>query len=349
MLNRKNITENQLHQLSQQLAILLKAGITLIKALQILINNNTKASVKNLLQNIQTDIEQGLSFHQALSKFPQYFSNYYCCLVQCGEKTGCLVQSLEKIANYQAIKFRFKQKCRHALAYPCFVLLSSLTISLGILMWIIPLFAHLFADNQHSLPKLTQLVFNFSKHLSTYSLITFLSLAISLYLLKLIMHLYFPLKFSLAKLSTRCLGLRYLIQLIQLNRWLPLISHYLQAGMHLFTALEATGDVFNHVYYANCYTQLLHDMQAGAKLTSTMRNFTIFPESLIHLIAVGEESGNMTALFTEATTIYQQKLETLLLKLTQLIEPLSLLLVSLLIGMLVIALYLPLFNIGEVL
>ncbi len=347
LFQRHKLSEKQLQLLIQQLADLLKAGLNLYQALELL-----KIHTKNwhsLLSKLQEQITNGLSLSTAMSEHPQYFSTHSLNLIRCGETSGQLAEIMAQIAQYQIVKLNFKRSCWRSCAYPGFVLLSSLSVALAIMLWIIPLFATLFSDNQQSLPFLTQLLIQLSVKLPDYGLFILGTLTAGIYCWRLIYRAFFPLRWRISELSTQLIVLNRFIQLVQLNQWLPLMANYLQAGMHLLAALQASSTAFSHLHYQARYQYLLKNLAAGHELAYALKATQLFPQYLLSWIVVGERSGNLAAIFQEAARYYQQELQRKLQALTQFIEPLSLLLISALIGMLIIALYLPIFKMGDIL
>ena len=344
----RKLSAAKLQSFTQQLACLLKAGFTLTEALDSLEQDDQTPKWQALLISLQAHTQQGMLLSESLAQFPKYFSQHYLVLIRCAERSGNLSEILSHLTQYQAMKINLKKKAWRAFAYPGFVLASSLSMSAGILFWVVPLFAQLFSQSNQNLPRLTQIILDFSQNFPSFFSVVSLSLITILYFGHLALDFYFPLRWHLSKFFCQCPGIARPLQILQMNHWLPLMAHYLNAGLPLFESLESAGPAFNQLYYQAAYQELLGKIAAGHSLDHCLKINPIFPKKLSSRISLGERSSNLSQAFHEAAEFYEQELQHFLNTLTQLIEPISLLFISVLIGILIIALYLPIFKMGEV-
>lgn len=341
------VSVKERYQLTRQLSILLNSGLPLLRSLELLKGYQKSKAWQILLEMLIDQIKQGFSLSKALKKFPHYFSSYYCSLIECGESCGKLVSVLEQLAHYQWLKINFKKKCIKALLYPGCVLSFSFMMGFGMLTWVVPQFAELFAQSSQELPYLTRCMLSLVKALSSYGSLIMLFILVFIYALRLLYQYSFKFRWCLATWTLKLPIMSDLIQLLQLNHWLPLMSIQLKTGFHLFFSLKIAEVTLTHLYYQAVYAQLLQDLKAGSSLKYSFERAKIFPPTLISLIEMAEHSGSLESTFSELAADYEERLSHFLLNLTQLVEPLCLLLMASLSAMLIIALYLPIFRMGE--
>jgi len=337
------------HEFSHQLALLLNSNISLQKSLELLSEHRSEPKWQDLMQSLQKQLTEGYTLSEALRRFPEDFPAYYCSLIRCGETSSRLATVLEQLAQYQKLNLNFKKKLKRAISYPLFVLFFSLCTSLGIIVWVIPQFADLFQKAANQLPWITRVLINFSQKFSDLSPLIFLGLVNLSYITRWVYRSCFLVRWHSAKIILKVPIILNLIQLSELTRWLRLLSTQLKAGVTLFSALQASEVAFTHLYHKAGYQLLLTELHSGSSLNKALTESTIFPHGLIKLLSLGEHSGKLENLFDDAATLYEGRLENFLMNLTQWVEPLSLLLIATLTAMLIVALYLPIFQIGELL
>ncbi len=340
------ISEQQLCQLTQQLALLLNSALPMLSCVELLMEQASKPAYRSVLCRIKDELKQGHNLSHALALFPQYFAPYYCALVECGEKSSQLTPVLTQLAQYQALRLMFKKKLRRALSYPLCVLSLSLAISAGIILWVIPQFAHLFKESGHSLPGLTQALFTITGVLEQQGAWILLFSALALFAVYRIYPRSQKIRSGVAALSLKIPLLKHSIQLIQIARWSRLLATHLQAGTPLFEALKAAEQSFTHPSYQTAYRHSLASIHSGTSLIQALRENPFFPKALSRLLALGEHSGTLRPLLEQSARLYEQQLEDFLMTLSQWAEPITLLLIASLSAMLIIALYLPLFRMG---
>lgn len=344
----KKIRQTDITIFLRQLTILIKAGISIIQSFDLVAKNQTKPLMKNLIILIKKDIETGLSLYEALQKHPNYFNQLICSLVRVGEQSGRLEPMLDKIASYKERNQSNIKKIKKALSYPLAVLCLVFLISFALLTFVIPQFQLLFASFDAELPALTRLIINLSIFFKSYWL---LSLGL---LVGLIYGFFFTQKHSIwlrhfidkKRLKLPILG--RISQNILIARFSYTLAITFSAGLSLVDALRIITDVMTNNLYAKATELIRKDISTGQPLRVAMQNTLLFPDRVIQLIAIGEESGTLEIMLSKIADFYEEEVNNDLERLTSLFEPVIMALLGLVVGGLVIAMYLPIFKLGSI-
>ena len=331
---------------SRQMATLLKAGIPLVQALGIIGKGHENQTMQSLLVTLKTDIEKGETFAEALTKFPQYFDPLFCNLIAAGEHAGILDSLLDKIAIYQEKTETLKKKVFKALIYPTVVIIVALMVTTLLLVFVIPIFEEMFKSFGAELPLFTQLIISVSKWIIANWLL--LVSGVSL----LIFSFYYFKKhrpgftYFLDKNLLKLPIIGQLINKSEIARFSRTLSTLSSAGVPLVDALQAVaGTCGNHVYY-QAVLVMRDEVATGQRLQYAMQKTQLFPHLVQQMIAIGEESGSLDAMLSNIAEFYEIEIDNLVANLSALIEPLIMIILGLIIGGLVVAMYLPIFKMG---
>ena len=343
----KKIKSKDIQNFLEQLASLFNAHLTLEQAL-VITKKNLSEAMRALVSKIEADIQSGLSFSAALEKHPKYFKSIDCKILAAGEQSGALAELTDQLAHFKKRLLEIKQKICKALFYPVSILLSSLLISFGMLRFVVPQFESMFASFNSTLPLYTRTIIAASDWLIAHQGLLLLLigsvLASLMYLIKkqpkvrrwLFIGLY------------HCpLIKQYLIQAMSI-RFCRVLTTLLSAGLASFEALQLANQSICNPYTAWHLQRLEQQVATGSSLAQALRQTNIFPSQLLSFIQVGEASGQLAALTTQVADYYQQQLDQSLDQLSKLLEPMIMLIVATLVGGLIIALYLPIFQMGAV-
>lgn len=331
---------------SRQLATLLKAGIPLVQALGIIGNGHKNQTLQTLLACLKSDIEKGETFAEALTKFPQYFNLLYCNLIAAGEHAGILDSLLDKIACYQEKTETLKKKIAKALIYPIVVMLVALIVTTLLLVFVIPIFDEMFKSLGAELPLFTRWVISISTWIITHwwLLLSGISVLIFSFYYCEKHHPAFTYFLDKNLLKLPIIGL--LVNNSAIARFSRTLSTLSSAGVPLVDALQAVaGTCGNHVYY-DAVLAMRDEVATGQRLQYAMQKTQLFPNLVQQMIAIGEESGSLDAMLNNIAEFYEIEVDNLVANLSALIEPLIMLVLGLLIGGLIIAMYLPIFKMG---
>lgn len=342
------ITAHDITSLLQQLALLLQAGIPILRALFTFFSSCSKKSMRYLVQSIHLKIQEGLPLSEALSQYPNYFDHFTRQLIIAGEQTGSMEILLERLVEQREKKLALKNKIKKALYYPSFVLLCALSLVYLLFLFIIPQFSSLFAAFGSELPWLTQIVINLASHallMGTIALLFSLSSLIAC-------------RYSYQK-SARFRGL--------IDRWILatpfygsfhrknfmiqfsyLLSISASAGIPILNALYLMESLSENSIVKQRFSTLVKTIQAGYALHEALTQSQLFSPLAIQMVAIGEEAGKLEEVLQKIADWYNMELNQSVEAFNQLIEPAVMMIVGLVVGMIVIALYLPIFKLGMV-
>ncbi|MCC5015942.1 MULTISPECIES: type II secretion system F family protein [unclassified Legionella] len=344
----KKITTNDITLFSRQMATLIKAGIPLIQSFETLIKSCSNQAMKNLLQIIKKDIETGLTLTESFRKHPPFFNTLFCNLVDAGEKSGSLELTLTKLAVYKEKMGVIKRGIKKILAYPCAVLSIALFVTVALLIYVIPQFEQLFKTFDAELPLLTRGIIYFSQFFKNYWLISTGTV------LGIIYSLFYAFKRSqqfrqwLDKLLLKTPFLGVVLTKIIIARFAWTLSITFAAGLPLLEALKLVAQVTGNSIYTQAVNDVQKEIGNGQQLQTALASKALFPAMVIQMIAVGEESGTLELMLTRIATYYEEEVDSAISTLNNLLEPIIMSLLGLLIGILIIALYLPIFKLGSI-
>ena len=333
---------------SRQLATMLAAGIPLVQAFEIVGAGHDKQSVQKLIIDIKGDIEGGTSLHEALAKQPLYFDDLFVNLVEAGEQAGALDTMLEKIATYKEKTEAIKKKVKKALFYPAAVLVVAVIVTIILLIFVIPQFETLFKGFGADLPAFTQAVINLSKAVQSYGFIMAAFIAAGVFA-----FLYFKKRsrkmrefLDRAMLKFPVIG--PILYKAAIARYARTLSTMFQAGVPLVEALESVAGACGNIVFEDAVMKMRDEVATGQRLQRAMENTGIFPNMVVQMIAVGEESGSLDTMSGKVASFYEEDVDNAVDSMSSLLEPLIMAILGVLVGSLVIAMYLPIFKLGSV-
>ena len=345
---RRPINEQDICVFSRQLATMLSAGIPLIKALETLANSANKNTLYYLLRQLKETIENGNSFHEALRQQEKYFDALLCNLVEVGEQSGTLEIMLERIATHKEKQQTLKKKLHKALTYPIAVIIITSIVVTILISKVIPEFANLFAKAGSSLPWFTQLIINSTQRLQQYGLFIF-----SMLFLFTLLMLWFRRHFIVLRKFTDHLWLKIplfgtLTTKTVIARFCHTLATMLAAGMPLLNALQLSAKTSKNLVYQLAMEQIHHYVATGEQFNYAMQLTGVFPPVVVQMVATGEESGKLDIMMYRAAAIFTADIESLVDKMGDLLEPCIMSILGIIVGGLVIAMYLPIFNMGQI-
>jgi type IV pilus assembly protein PilC len=333
---------------SRQLATMLAAGIPLVQGLEIVGNGHEKPAVQKLILTVKSDIEGGSSLHEALAKHPVQFNDLYVNLVEAGEHAGALESLLDKIATYQEKTEAIKKKVKKALFYPAAVLIVACIVTIILMVWVIPQFESLFKGFGANLPAFTQMVINIS-HVVQHKGI-YLAIVVGACIWGLI---YFhkrskAMQVFLDRATLHIPIVGPILRKAAIARYARTLSTMFSAGVPLVEALQSVAGATGNIVYETAVLKMRDEVSTGQRLQRAMENVNLFPNMVIQMIAVGEESGSLDSMSGKVATFYEAEVDNAVDSMSSLLEPLIMAILGVLVGGLVIAMYLPIFKLGEV-
>lgn len=342
------IKANEITLFTQQLTLLLRAGVPIRRCFTILAHSNKKSAFKQVILDISNDIYLGDSLAKALQNHPGLFNDFFCNMVEVGETSGTLIQILGRLGKYQQQNQLIKKQIRKALTYPFIVLIVALAVTSVMLIKVIPNFAKTYSKLSDDLPYITQFVINLSENFIQVSPYILSALLVLICLAKLILRNSQRAVFIADSLLIRLPIIGTLLMKIILGRFISTLATTVNAGLPMVTALKSSASVINNSLYQYAIKKMIDDINAGLSLTRALRKHSIFPITLKQMIDVGEETGSLSPILEKAGQLFEQEVALTLDTIIPMIEPVMMLILGVLVGGLLIAMYLPVFQLGQI-
>jgi type IV pilus assembly protein PilC len=333
---------------SRQLATMLAAGIPLVQGLEIVGNGNDKPAMQKLILAIKAEIEGGTSLHEALAKHPLYFDDLFVNLVEAGEQAGALESLLDKVATYKEKSEALKKKVKKALFYPAAVLVVAVIVTIILLVFVIPQFESLFKGFGADLPAFTQFVIDLSKFVQDKGIYLGIVAGGAAYAFIYFKKRSRKMREFLDKMMLKLPIIGPILNKAAIARYARTLSTMFAAGVPLVEALESVAGATGNIIYENGVMRMRDEVATGMRLQRAMENTGLFPNMVIQMIAVGEESGSLDEMSGKVATFYEAEVDNAVDAMSSLLEPLIMAILGVLVGGLVIAMYLPIFKLGAV-
>jgi type IV pilus assembly protein PilC len=333
---------------SRQLATMLGAGIPLVQAFEIIGAGHDKPSMQKLLLEIKADIEGGTSLHEALAKHPLHFDDLYVNLTEAGEQAGALESLLDKIATYKEKTEAIKKKVKKALFYPTAVLIVALIVTTILLIFVIPQFESLFKGFGADLPAFTQMVINLSRFVQAKGIYILMVLGAGVWFFLYTYKRSRKLREFLDRAMLKFPIIGPILNKAAIARFARTLSTMFSAGVPLVEALESVAGATGNIIYEDGTMKIRDEVATGQRLQRAMENTGLFPNMVVQMIAVGEESGSLDTMSGKVATFYEEDVDNAVDSMSSLLEPLIMAILGVLVGGLVIAMYLPIFKLGAV-
>ncbi|HUE11667.1 MAG TPA: type II secretion system F family protein [Steroidobacteraceae bacterium] len=333
---------------SRQLATMMSAGIPMVQAFEIIGNGHEKPAMQKLVLDIKANIEGGSTLHESLAKFPLYFDSLFVNLVEAGEQAGALESLLDKIATYKEKTEALKKKIKKALFYPIAVLCVAVIVSIILLIFVIPQFEELFKGFGADLPAFTQMVVNLSRFVQHQGWWLACVIGGSIYA-----FFYFLKRSKKMQLAFDRILLKFpiigpILQKAAIARFARTLSTMFAAGVPLVEAMQSVAGATGNIVYEEAVLRMKDEVATGQRLQRAMENTGLFPNMVVQMIAVGEESGSLDTMSGKVAEFYEAEVDNAVDGMSSLLEPLIMAVLGVLVGGMVIAMYLPIFKLGQV-
>lgn len=348
MSSGRKITTKDLSIFTRQLATMMKAGVPLLQAFDIVGKGNANPSVAKLLNDIRTDVETGTSLNAAFRKYPMYFDNLYCNLVEAGEAAGILDQLLDRLAVYMEKTEAIKSKIKSALMYPISVVVVAFVVVAVIMIFVIPAFKSTFSSFGADLPAPTLLVIAISEFFVAYWWLIFGSIGGGFYFFMQAWKRNEKVQMAMDRLLLKLPIFGTLVEKSVIARWTRTLATMFAAGVPLVEALDSVGGASGNYVYLQATEKIQREVSTGTSLTTAMGNANIFPNMVLQMCAIGEESGSIDHMLGKAADFYEAEVDDMVAGLSSLMEPIIIVFLGGLIGGIVVSMYLPIFKLGQV-
>ncbi len=344
----RSIKPKDLAIFTRQLATMMKAGVPLLQAFDIVGRGNPNPRVTKLLNDIRTDVETGTSLSVAFRKFPLYFDNLYCNLVEAGESAGILDQLLDRLAVYMEKTEAIKSKIKSALMYPITVLIVAFVVVAVIMIFVIPAFKEVFSSFGGELPMPTLVVIAMSEFFVKYWYLIFGGIGGGFYFFMESWKRNEKMQQFMDRVMLKLPIFGTLVDKSCIARWTRTLSTMFAAGVPLVEALDSVGGAAGNSVYTAATLKIQHEVSTGTALTVAMTNVNLFPSMVLQMCSIGEESGSIDHMLGKAADFYEAEVDDMVAGISSLMEPIIIVILGTVIGGIVVAMYLPIFKLGQV-
>lgn len=346
--SKRKITQEDITVFTRQLSTMIKAGLPLMQAFEIVARGHGNPSMTEMLMEIRGEVEQGSSLSRAFSNHPKYFDRFYCNLVAAGETGGVLESLLDKLAIYKEKTQAIRKKVKTALTYPVSVIAVAIGLVFVMMIFVLPAFKEVYANMGAELPALTQTVMDMSDFFVSYGWMVLIALGFAIY--------------GFLKLKVRSIKIQRRMDAILLRmpifgdivrkgtiaRWGRTTATLIAAGVPLVDVLDSTAGAAGNLIYEEATREIRTRVIQGLSMTSGMRATELFPNMMLQMSSIGEESGSLDDMLNKAAEFYEDEVDNAVGRLSAMMEPIIIVILGLVIGTLLVAMYLPLFNLGNV-
>jgi type IV pilus assembly protein PilC len=340
------ITPGDIAVFARQLATMLKAGVPLVQSFDIVGKGHDNASMEALLLGIKADIESGDTLAEALNKRPLYFDELFCNLVAAGEQAGVLETLLDKIASYKEKSESMKKKIKKALTYPIAVIVVAFVVTAILLIFVVPVFADMFKSFGADLPAFTKMVVAMSEWMQEWWYILVGTVVGTVYVFMYFKKRSRPFNHFLDKTLLKLPIVGIILHKSAVARFARTLATMSAAGVPLVEALESVAGACGNIIYSEAVLKMREEVATGQRLQFAMQQADLWPNMVIQMVAIGEESGAIDSMLLKVADFFDEEVDNLVDNLSSLMEPIIMCILGILVGGLVVAMYLPIFKMG---
>jgi type IV pilus assembly protein PilC len=344
----RSVNEKDITFFTRQLATMLRAGVPLLQAFDIIARGHSNARFSRLMMDIKNKVETGSSLSQAFREYPKHFDALYCNLVQAGETAGMLDAILDRLATYMEKILAIKGKIKSALFYPITVLVVALVVTWIIMVFVIPSFKSVFASFGANLPWLTLMVIAISDFFVAWWWAIFLCMVAAAIGIRLAFKRSEAVRYLVHRYSLKIPIVGSILEKATIARWTRTLQTMFAAGVPLVESLDAVGGASGNMVYIAATKRIQTDVSTGTSLTNAMGAVNLFPSMVIQMTQIGEESGSLDNMLGKIADFYEREVDDAVAALSSLLEPVMIVFLGVFVGGLVVAMYLPIFKLGAV-
>lgn len=342
-----SVSDKDITLLTRQLATMMKSGVPLLQSFDIVGKGHANPAVARLIMELKTEVETGSSLTAAFRKYPLYFDPLFCNLVGAGEQAGILETLLDRLATYKEKILAIKSKIKAALFYPISIIVVAFVITAVIMIFVIPAFKQVFSSFGADLPAPTLVVMAISEFFVAYWWIMFPLIGGGIYFFFESWKRSFPMQVFMDKLILKVPVFGDLIRKATVARWTRTLATMFAAGVPLVEALDSVGGASGNQVYVQATKAIQGEVSTGTSLTVAMQNANVFPTMVIQMVSIGEESGALDGMLSKVADFFEAEVDDAVDALASLMEPMIMVVLGTLIGGMVIAMYLPIFKMGQ--
>ena len=344
----KAITPGDIAVISRQIATMLSAGVPLVQTIQMIGKGHDNGNMRKLLGDIENRLSSGIPLSDCLREHPRQFDDLYCDLVASGEQSGALETIYDRIATYKEKSEALKAKIKKAMTYPIAVLVIAGIVTSVLLIFVVPVFQDIFAGFGAELPGFTLFVVGISEFMVSYWYLGLGAIFAFIFLFKRIHRNNLKFRDQMDKQILKLPVIGALLEKAAVARYARTLSTTFAAGVPLIDALESAAGASGNAVFRDAILEVRAEVTSGMQMNLAMRNCSIFPDMVIQMVAIGEESGALDDMLSKVATVYEAEVDNAVDNLTALLEPMIMAVLGVVIGGLIIAMYLPIFQIGMI-
>ncbi|MCF2898809.1 type II secretion system F family protein [Pseudoalteromonas sp. OFAV1] len=344
----QKITSKDIALISRQIATMLMAGVPLIQSIEMIDSGAKNKSVAKLMEGIADEVKAGIPLSQALRKHPRYFDDLYCDLVASGEQSGALDKIYDRVALYKEKAEALKSKIKKAMFYPIAVLVVAIIVTSILLIFVVPQFQDIFNGFGAELPAFTLMVIGISEFMQEYWWVMLIIVVAAGYIYKEALLKSRKLRDANDRAILKLPVVGMILNKAAVARYARTLSTTFAAGVPLVDALDSAAGASGNAVYRYAILEIKAEVSSGNLMNWAMRNTKIFPDMVVQMVAIGEESGSLDGMLAKVATIYEQEVDDAVDGLSSLLEPLIMVVLGVLVGGLIVAMYLPIFQLGSV-
>ena len=333
---------------SRQMATMMKAGVPLMRSFEIVAEGLENKKMAEMVVQMKNNVASGGSFAGALREHPKYFDDLFCSLVESGEQAGALETMLDRVALYREKAESLKKKVKSAMKYPITILVIAAIVTVILLLKVVPVFADMFSSFGADLPVPTQIVLNMSEWVQSNGLIGLGALVAFIILFQQAMQRSKAFKHVIQRIMVKLPVFGPILYQSAMARYARTLSTTFAAGVPLVNALDSAAGASGNIVYETAISNVRRDVETGTELAVSMKSQGVFPPMLVQMVSIGEQSGSLDDMLAKAASIYEEEVDSLVDGLTSMMEPLIMAFLGIVVGGLVVAMYLPIFQMGSV-
>lgn len=344
----QKITAKDIALITRQIATMLMAGVPLIQSIEMIGSGAKNKSVAKLMEGIGDEVKAGIPLSQSLRKHPRYFDDLYCDLVASGEQSGALDKIFDRVALYKEKAEALKSKIKKAMFYPVAVLVVALIVTSILLIFVVPQFQDIFNGFGAELPAFTLMVIGISEFMQEYWWMMLLGIFVTGFAYKEALLKSKKLRDANDRAILKLPIIGMILNKAAVARYARTLSTTFAAGVPLVDALDSAAGASGNAVYRYAILEIKAEVSSGNQMNWAMRNTKIFPDMVVQMVAIGEESGALDGMLAKVATIYEQEVDDAVDGLSSLLEPFIMVILGVLVGGLIVAMYLPIFQLGAV-
>ncbi|CAG0949009.1 Type II secretion system protein F [Burkholderiales bacterium] len=344
----RRVSERDVTFFTRQLATMLKAGVPLLQSFEIVARGHSNARFSRLMMDVKSRIEAGSSLADAFRQHPAQFDHLYCNLVAAGESSGMIDAILDRLATYKEKILALKSKIKSALFYPTSVVVVAIVVVWVIMIFVIPAFKDVFSSFGAALPAPTQLVIDISDFVVQWWWAAFLVIAGTIVGVSMLVKRSDTFRYTFDRLLLKLPVVGDILEKATIARWTRTLATMFAAGVPLVESLDAVSGAAGNAVYSTATRRIQTDVSTGTSLTNAMVGTRLFPNMVIQMVQIGEESGSLDAMLTKIADFYEREVDDSVAALSSLLEPIIIVFLGVIVGGLVVAMYLPIFKLGAV-